>query len=155
MAAEIIHAALCKSGKTLALAESCTGGKIAATLTAIPGASKFLLGSIVCYSNQWKHQFLNVSLETLQNKGAVSEETVKEMVEGLLATTSCDFAAAVSGIAGPDGGTLEKPVGTIYIATCKRGCLPHVELIHAHQPRENAINTAVSATLAAIFKLLD
>lgn len=151
----LIHSALLKSGKTLALAESCTGGKIAATLTALPGASKFLLGSIVAYSNEWKQQFLQVSVETLQKKGAVSAETVTEMVSGLFANTDCDLAAAVSGIAGPDGGSPEKPVGTIYIATCKRGSKPRIQLIHAPQIRQQAIDMAVQTTLAAIFELLE
>ncbi len=149
-----IHDALIKSGKTLALAESCTGGKIAASLTSIPGASKFLLGSLVVYSNEWKEKFLHVSPKTLQKHGAVSAETVKEMVAGLFTNTSCDLAAAVSGVAGPDGGTPEKPVGTIYIAVCKRGEEPQVQLIHAPPHRDQAIDLAVKKTLSALIDLL-
>ena len=149
-----IHAALVKSGLTLSLAESCTGGKIAAELTSIPGASNFLLGSVVAYSNGWKEQFLNVSSETLRINGAVSAETVKEMVEGLFKNTPCDLAAAVSGIAGPDGGTPEKPVGTIYIATSKRGQKIHIQRIQGPPNRQESIDLAVKTTLTALLSLL-
>jgi len=101
---------------TISTAESCTGGSIASIITSIPGASNYFLGSIVAYSNNVKVNLLKVSPETLQNKGAVSEEVVKQMVIGACNATNSDFAIATSGIAGPDGGTDEKPVGTTWIA---------------------------------------
>jgi len=101
---------------TLALAESCTGGKIASLITENAGASQFFLGSIVTYSNSTKEKLLNVSTKTLKEKGAVSKETAREMLEGLLKATNADYGIAVTGIAGPDGGTKEKPVGTVFIA---------------------------------------
>lgn len=110
-------------GATAALAESCTGGLCAAALTGIPGASAVLLCGYTVYSNQAKQRDLDVSAETLKRCGAVSEETVAEMLRGLLKKTGCTVAGAVSGIAGPDGGTPEKPVGTVYIGTASAdGC---------------------------------
>jgi PncC family amidohydrolase len=150
-----LHALMLKSKLTLGLAESCTGGKVAASLTAIPGASNFLLGSIVAYSNDWKEKFLYVSPTTLRDKGAVSYEAVEEMVQGLLNQTNCDIAAAVSGIAGPTGGSAEKPVGTIFIATCRRGHTPKVLRVQAPSPRDAAINFAVETVLKAISDAID
>lgn len=102
---------------TVALAESCTGGLCTASLTEIPGASSVLLCGYTVYSNEAKHRDLEVSIETLNHYGAVSEQTVAEMLQGLLYKTGCTVAGAVSGIAGPDGGTSDKPVGTVYIGT--------------------------------------
>lgn len=102
---------------TFALAESCTGGLCAAAFTEIPGvSSRFLCGYIV-YSNEAKQRDLGVSKETLTRFGAVSSETVSEMLKGLRQKTGCVVAGAVSGIAGPGGGTPEKPVGTVFIGT--------------------------------------
>lgn len=101
---------------TLSLAESCTGGYISHQFTQHPGSSKVFLGGAVTYSNLLKISVLGVSEETLRNYGAVSEETVKEMAEGAHSAFHSDYSIAVSGIAGPDGGTEEKPVGTIWIA---------------------------------------
>lgn len=140
--------------KTLALAESCTGGAVAAKLTAIAGASNYLLGSIVAYSNEWKERFLLVSHTTLNEKGAVSREAVIEMVKGLLSETNADFAVAVSGIAGPSGGTKELPVGTIYIAIGQRGDRIDAGVIHAPHDRTSAIDLAVHLTLGALWRRL-
>ncbi len=101
---------------TIGTAESCTGGNIARLLTSIPGASDVFQGSIVAYSNSLKEDLLAVSSEILKNHGAVSEETVSAMVQGAIKTLGVDVAVAVSGIAGPGGGTPEKPVGTIWLA---------------------------------------
>lgn len=118
---EAIHDWFIAHKKTLACAESCTGGLIASKLTALAGASNYFLGSLVTYSNELKEQLLGVSSETLKTKGAVSSETVSEMVKGLLQKTEADWGIAVSGIAGPSGGTKEKPVGTIWYAIGQRG----------------------------------
>ena len=101
---------------TLSIAESCTGGYISHQFTQHPGSSKVFLGGAITYSNSLKMSLLGVSKETLINYGAVSEETVKEMAEGAHSAFHSDYSIAVSGIAGPDGGTEEKPVGTIWIA---------------------------------------
>jgi nicotinamide-nucleotide amidase len=113
---QVIHQWMIDHNKTLSTAESCTGGTIASMLTKLPGASKYFEGSTVCYSYEIKERLLGVKTETLNTYGAVSEETVKEMVEGALKLHQTDYTVAVSGIAGPDGGTEEKPVGTVWIA---------------------------------------
>lgn len=102
--------------QTLALAESCTGGGIADRLTNVPGASAIFLGGFVTYSNELKQKCLGVRGETLAQHGAVSEAVAREMAEGARRVTGSDFALAVTGIAGPSGGTPEKPVGTVFIA---------------------------------------
>ena len=101
---------------SLSTAESCTGGGIAALITSVPGSSEYFKGGIVAYSNEIKADLLHVSVETLAQYGAVSRETVVEMVKGAMKTLKTDCAVATSGIAGPGGGTSEKPVGTVWIA---------------------------------------
>jgi nicotinamide-nucleotide amidase len=103
-------------GKTVSTAESCTGGYIAHLFTAMPGSSAFYDGSVVSYSNKVKEELLHVKPSTLDNNGAVSEAVVMQMVQGALQTIKTTYAIAVSGIMGPDGGTAEKPVGTVWIA---------------------------------------
>ena len=107
---------LTKKKKTLALAESCTGGMIANLITNVPGASKIFLGGVVSYSNEAKQKFLGVRLKSLQQYGAVSETVAREMAAGARKKFGADFAVAVTGIAGPSGGTKTKPVGTVFIA---------------------------------------
>lgn len=107
---------LTESGQTLATAESCTGGYIAHLLTNVPGASVIFPGGIVSYSNKVKEKFLGVRSETLQRHGAVSEAVAREMAEGVRRAIGTDYALAVTGIAGPGGGSEEKPVGTVFIA---------------------------------------
>jgi nicotinamide-nucleotide amidase len=102
--------------KTLALAESCTGGNIAHCVTNVPGASAVFLGGVVSYANDAKENFLGVRPETLKEHGAVSETVAREMAEGARQKFGSDFAIAVTGIAGPSGGTPDKPVGTVFIA---------------------------------------
>jgi nicotinamide-nucleotide amidase len=114
---EIVVGKLLKAkGKTMGTAESCTGGYIAHLITSIAGSSAYYNGSIVSYSNQVKENILNVQPETLRSAGAVSEDTVKQMVKGALEKLNVDYVLATSGIMGPDGGTPEKPVGMVWIA---------------------------------------
>lgn len=112
----IVGDLLRKNNLTVSTAESCTGGSIAARISSVPGCSDYFRGSIVAYSNDIKNMLLGVSAETLKKHGAVSEETVTEMVRGAMKAMKTDCAVATSGIAGPGGGTPEKPVGTIWIA---------------------------------------
>lgn len=105
---------LTRRRQTVTCAESCTGGLLAATLTSIPGSSAFFERSYVTYSDHAKQQMLNVSADTLRHYGAVSEETVREMALGALIAAKSDYALSISGIAGPDGGTADKPVGTVW-----------------------------------------
>ena len=105
-----------EKGLTLSAAESCTGGLIGATLTEVPGASSVFLGSAVTYSNESKERILGVKHQTLIDNGAVSSETAGEMAKGAVEAYGSDYAVAVTGIAGPAGGTETKPVGLVYIA---------------------------------------
>ncbi len=102
--------------KTLALAESCTGGNIAQMITSVPGSSKYFLGSVVAYSNESKQKILGVQQKIITEKGAVSRPVVEQMAEGARKRYGADYAIATTGIAGPDGGTRDKPVGTTWIA---------------------------------------
>lgn len=105
--------ALKKRGYKLALAESCTGGLVSSTMTEIPGSSAWFDCAFVTYSNASKNQLLNVPQDTLKKFGAVSESTAKAMVSGALQHSQADIAGSITGIAGPDGGSKEKPVGTV------------------------------------------
>ncbi len=114
---EAVVARLLKErGKTVSTAESCTGGYIAHLITSMPGSSAYYWGSVISYDNSVKQNELGVTIETLKTDGAVSEVVVKQMIKGVLAKIKTDYAIAVSGILGPDGGTEEKPVGTVWIA---------------------------------------
>jgi len=112
----VVGALLSQANATLAVAESCTGGLIAHRLTNVPGSSNYFLLSSVTYANQAKSDVLDVSSDTIGQYGAVSEETAKEMAEGVRRLAGAEFGLSTSGVAGPDGGTKEKPVGTVCIA---------------------------------------
>ena len=111
-------------GKRIAVAESCTGGLVAAALTEIPGSSDVFEGGFVTYSNEAKVELLNVNHDVLDTFGAVSIAIAWEMAQGALARTSADTVVAVTGIAGPDGGSEKKPVGTVVFARARRGADP-------------------------------
>ncbi len=117
---------LCRSrGLKLATAESCTGGLVAGLLTEIPGSSAVVERGFVVYSNLAKQEMLGVPGSTLAEWGAVSAATARAMAEGALAHSAADLAVAVTGVAGPDGGTAEKPVGLVHFAAARRGGEPH------------------------------
>ncbi|MDE4733842.1 nicotinamide-nucleotide amidase [Providencia rettgeri] len=109
-----------EQGKTVTTAESCTGGWVAKVLTDISGSSDYFQRGFVTYSNEAKHQMIGVKSESLQRYGAVSQQVVTEMAEGALQEASADFAVSVSGIAGPGGGSIEKPVGMVWFGFAQK-----------------------------------
>lgn len=119
--ASMVYELLSAQGKTISTAESCTGGMIGESLTAIAGVSEVYGYGFVTYSNEAKQSLLGVKRSTLDAFGAVSAETVTEMAEGAMAKSGSDIAVAVSGIAGPGGGTAEKPVGLVYVGFAEKG----------------------------------
>ena len=117
----VVQKMLIESKRTVAVAESCTGGMVASKLTNTPGSSMCFKESVVTYSNEAKIQLLNVKKETLEQFGAVSEETANEMLNGILKLSKSEYAISITGIAGPDGGSAEKPVGLVYIGVSFNG----------------------------------
>ena len=144
---------LTERGETLATAESCTGGNIAHEITRIVGSSVYFKGSVVAYSNEVKIRVLNVSSETLSGFGAVSRETVLQMVSGVQRLLSSDCAIATSGIAGPGGGSVEKPVGTVWIAV-RYGERSEVECFCFEGDREQVIARATQSALLMLIQLM-
>lgn len=118
--AEAVVAELASSGKIVSTAESCTGGWIAKAITDVAGSSEIFAYGIVSYSNGAKESLLGVKQATLESNGAVSAAVVEEMAKGAIDVSGSDFAVAVSGVAGPDGGSKEKPVGTVWFAWAVR-----------------------------------
>lgn len=138
----------------LVTAESCSGGWIAKTLTDLPGSSAWFDAGVVTYSYEAKEALLGVNPRTLEHSGAVSEETVLEMVSGALARFGAGVAVAVTGIAGPSGGTLGKPVGTVWIGWKRRGGYGHAQLFHFPGDREAVRRQTVAAALIGLRKTL-
>lgn len=139
----------------LVTAESCTGGLIASAITSRPGASKIFERGFVTYSNQSKIDLLGVSESTLKNNGAVSTLTAEAMVKGALVNSKADIAVSVTGIAGPDGGTDEKPVGLVYIGYALRGDLPKVARHDFKGTREKIRMDALKQALKYALSLLN
>lgn len=144
---------LTERGETLATAESCTGGNIAHEITRVAGSSVYFKGSVVAYSNEVKARVLNVSSETLSGFGAVSRETVLQMVLGVQRLLSSDCAIATSGIAGPGGGSVEKPVGTVWIAV-RYGERSEAECFCFEGDREQVIARATQSALLMLIQLM-
>ena len=142
---EVVGKMLKAAGKTLATAESCTGGYIAHLITLVPGSSLYFKGSVVSYDNSIKKNVLNVQSATLESAGAVSKETVTEMQKGILNIMHTDYAIAVSGIMGPDGGTAEKPVGTVWIAVGDSQSVEAKKLHFRFDRKRNIELTAINA----------
>lgn len=151
---EILIGQLLRKKKiTLSTAESCTGGSIAARITSVSGSSDYFKGGIVAYSNVVKMDLLHVSPDTLEKYGAVSETTVIEMVKGVMNALKTDCAISTSGIAGPGGGTAEKPVGTVWIAVAYKNeiCTMKQEIDHG---REMNVEKAGDNALILLHELL-
>lgn len=140
------------NGWTLSTAESCTGGSIASHLTKLPGSSKYFQGGFVCYSNSLKEKLLNVPNKIIDKYGSVSKETVTSMVLGLLSQTETTFGLAISGIAGPTGGSPEKPVGTVWIAVAKKKECPQAFLLQLQGNRDIIIERSVHSALEKLFQ---
>lgn len=151
---ELIHRALTERGLKLAVAESCTGGRIASLFTAMAGASAYFEGSVVAYQNRIKEQLLGVSVESLAKYGAVSNEVVLQMAEGARALFKSDYAIATSGIAGPSGGSKQKPVGTVWMAVAgpKRTVC---QLRHCGTDRGQIIERAAAYAIALLREELE
>ncbi|MDG2537492.1 CinA family protein [Dyella jiangningensis] len=152
--AEQIAASALRHRLMLVTAESCTGGWIAKTLTDLPGSSAWFDAGVVTYSYEAKEALLGVNPRTLERTGAVSEETALEMVSGALARFGAGMAVAVTGIAGPSGGTADKPVGTVWIGWKRRGGYAHAQLFHFDGDRESVRRQTVAAALKGVIKAL-
>lgn len=152
--AEAVGELLKSKNATLGVAESCTGGNIAHMITLIPGSSAFFLGGVVSYSNDAKMNVLKVKQETLTNFGAVSEQTVKQMAEGVRITMGSTYGIATSGIAGPDGGTADKPVGTVWIAVSD-GKTTEARLLKLGKQREVNIEYSSVAALNLLRRFIN
>ena len=142
---EVLGSILLQNKKTISTAESCTGGAIASLITSVPGSSAYYEGSIVSYSYDVKESLLDIKKETLEKYGAVSEETVREMLAGLLNKLNTDYGIAVSGIMGPDGGMPDKPVGTVWVAVGNKEKQVVQKLKQRFERKKNIEVTAVMA----------
>jgi len=147
----VVGQALKNHGLTLSTAESCTGGRIAHLLTSIPGSSAYFTGSVVAYDNRIKVEALGVDPASLETEGAVSQTVVEQMAAGIRQRFGTDLALAVSGIAGPDGGSPEKPVGTVWICACSGT----ETLSRRYQFGQNRSRTVDMAALSAMALLLE
>lgn len=152
--AEQVGEALKARALMLATAESCTGGWVGAAITAVPGSSDWYERGFITYTYISKRELLGVKAETLERHGAVSEQAVKEMVTGALAASHAQVAVAVSGTAGPAGGTPEKPVGTVCLAWALRNGEPIAETLRFAGDREAVRRQSVERALAGVLKLL-
>jgi len=142
-------------GETLVCAESCTGGWVAKVCTDLPGSSGWFERGFVSYTNLAKQEMLGVSAATLETHGAVSEATVREMVDGALAHSAAHWALAISGIAGPGGGSADKPVGTVWMAWAGPGGWHRTDVYHFPGDRETVRRQAVAAALQGLLEQLD
>ena len=149
--------AICKRKNLLvATAESCTAGLVAGTLSEVPGASSILDRGYVTYSNEAKHDMLGVPREVLVRHGAVSRETAEAMVRGVLGRARVDLAVSVTGIAGPDGGSAEKPVGLVHFGAATRtGKLAHAEMRYGNIGRANVREKSVLQALLMLHELAE
>ncbi len=150
---EVLGEKLAEKGLTISTAESCTSGALAARITSIPGSSKYFMGSVVAYSNEVKKNQLGVSEEILNTVGAVSEQTVKQMALGAKQLFGTDYAISTSGIAGPDGGTEEKPVGTVWIGIATLDVVI-AEQFQMGKGRERVVEKTILSALSRVLTLV-
>ncbi|HRW58668.1 MAG TPA: nicotinamide-nucleotide amidohydrolase family protein [Chlamydiales bacterium] len=150
--AESIHKLFIENDQSLSCAESCSGGTLSSRITALPGSSKYFLASIVAYANSAKEKILGVEQVDLEEYGAVSKEVATSMVLNIVEKTGSDFGIAITGIAGPTGGTEEKPVGTVYIAVYKKGEQVDVGKIYMPKDRESIVQYCVNVALAILYR---
>lgn len=148
-----VHQILTDRIQTLATAESCTGGTLAARFTAIPGASAYFKGGLVTYSNTSKHDLLGVDPDTLSRYGAVSEQVAQQMAECARHLNDTHFAIATTGIAGPSGGTPETPVGTVWIAVSSP-LSTRTRLIHIQGDRDKVIQDSGTEAIKLLEEVL-
>jgi len=148
-----LHYLLIKNKLVVSTAESCTGGWVAKILTDIPGSSASFERGFVTYSNDAKHDMLGVNPHTLESYGAVSEQTVTEMAQGALNNSQASIAMAVSGIAGPSGGSVDKPVGTVWFAWSKEGQATRTQLLHFEGDRESVRHQSVRQAIVGLIQL--
>ena len=140
-------------GLLMGTAESCTGGRIANMVTLVAGSSDYFVGGVVSYSNEVKHNVLGVSEDSLRLHGAVSREVVEQIAQGAIRTLGCDCSVATSGVAGPGGGSPEKPVGTVWIAAAlKEQVVSHC--YHFGTVRAENIQSAADTALTMLLELL-
>ena len=151
---EAIGAGLRRHDLQLTTAESCTGGWVSQALTALPGSSHWFERGFVTYSNRSKQEMLGVSATTLEQYGAVSEQTVREMAEGALRHSHAQISVAISGIAGPDGATPDKPVGTVCFAWAAISGRTRVSTAHFTGDREQVRRQAVERALTGVLDVL-
>ena len=152
--AQAVAECLLARGQTMVTAESCTGGWVAKVLTDIPGSSTWFECGVVAYSYEAKESLLGVQPQTLERTGAVSQETAVEMVSGALARFGASVAVAVTGVAGPGGGTPDKPVGTVWIGWKRRGGYARAELFRFDGDREAVRRQTVAAALEGVRRIL-
>ncbi len=143
-----------ENNQTITTAESCTGGLISSMITEISGSSQIFKGSIVTYSNEIKEQELNVKKNTMINFGVVSCEVVEEMLLGVLKKFNSNFAIAVSGVAGPGGGTVNKPVGTVSIGVMSSDGIKNIGIFHFKGDRKQIQIQAAKTALKLNFEIL-
>jgi PncC family amidohydrolase len=153
--AERLQAATLRAGATVALAESCTGGLVATTLTAIPGSSGYFLGGVVSYADEAKRDVLGVDPAVLAAHGAVSAQVARAMAEGARTRFAASLAASVTGIAGPDGGSAEKPVGLTYVGVADAEGVDVRRFVWPGDRAENRRDSAVAVLEALISRLPD
>ena len=137
--------------ETITMAESCTGGRVAAAFTSIAGVSSVFNGSLVTYANEIKEEWLGVPKEILLEHGAVSTECVDQMLSGAIKMSHADHSIAISGIAGPDGGTPDKPVGTVYIGVLVNG-IKTIQRYHFEGAREEIQDSATKKSIEIFLK---
>lgn len=146
--------ALTRHGLMLVSAESCTGGWLGQTITSVAGSSAWYERGFITYATISKHEMLGVSAVTLQQHGAVSEQTAREMAEGSIARSHAQIAIAITGIAGPEGGTVEKPVGMVCFAWVLKDGLARSETQHFSGDREAVRRQSVAVALQGVIDLL-